>query len=170
MYLKQLYLVTASCHLLLSFMTFHNHIGVCMCQHTWAFCNNLVDLKPCCFFTPTLVLHYCWSVSSCPLLSQLDVTAAMGPDIFTVDWSRWAGAYLFPPPNTTMMLHVCWKLLSFYGQILLTAPFWPAQTWFPQLLQWCHQLLPLGRDALANVPTSSQFSLGLHAWSFCVKS
>ena len=92
-------------------------------------------------------------------------TNAGGPDAFKVDWGRWEFIYLFPPPQTQVMLRVLKKLQHFKGKSLLIAPLWERQPWFPMLMQLEPRYIPLPHNAIPQV-TSPQLmtSLRLHGW------
>ena len=94
-------------------------------------------------------------------------TPAGGPDAFLSDWNRWDYVYLFPPPDTRTMLEVFRHLEVFRGRVLLVAPRWEAQPWFPVLLRHRPRSLPLVGEVISQ-ECSEQFltSLRLTAWSF----
>ena len=100
-------------------------------------------------------------------LAESVETPTGGPDAFLTDWNRWEYLYLFPPPVAQTMLEVFRHLESFRGRVLLVAPRWEAQPWFPALLRRRPRSLPLTGEVLSH-ECSERFltSLRLHAWSF----
>ena len=102
-------------------------------------------------------------------LSLVTKTAEGGPDALTENWNRWQYVYLFPPPNTKLMMKVIYRLRAFQGQVLMITPLWEAQPWVHDLLQWCPNPHPLAREALEErIPEEMWKSLRLHVWSFSV--
>ncbi len=99
-----------------------------------------------------------------PLFASLDRTHHLC-DALHLEWNQWDHIYLFPPFH--MIQLVLCKLQGFRGRVLLVAPFWPARSWFPRLLQWCPAPVPLPPDPLKQ-PLNKllQRSLALHAWAF----
>ena len=94
-------------------------------------------------------------------------TPAGGPDAFKVPWDTWNYIYLFPPPNTRIMLQVARRLELYRGRALLIAPYWKTQPWFPMLQALGPRHLTLPHNALQQ-ETSSQLMTSLHltAWLF----
>ena len=86
-------------------------------------------------------------------LTMSHKTKAGGPDALTEDWNRGSYIYLFPPPVTLMLHKIILKFRRFRGKVLLIAPFWTAQPWFHQLIEWCPQ--PLMLIIVSVGPTSS---------------
>ena len=74
--------------------------------------------------------------------------------------------YLFPPPQTQVVLLMMKKLEHFKGKVLLIAPYWERQPWFPMLIPMGPRHLPLPLNAITQV-TAPQLmtSLRLHGWS-----
>ena len=98
-------------------------------------------------------------------LSRTLRTPSGGPDAFSEDWNRWKFIYLFPPPNTQVMLRVMALLEGFRGQALLVAPRWETQPWFAALARLRPRSLPLPLDALVQeFPADFMESLRLTAW------
>ena len=101
-------------------------------------------------------------------VSPIPDRLAWAADALSMDW-RGLDAYLFPP--FSLLLTVLRKIHVSPGRFLLVAPNWPAQPWFPGLLQLLVDLprcLPLRPDLLTqrrgrvlhpDVPI-----LQLHAW------
>ena len=81
---------------------------------------------------------------------------------------RWQGmwAYAYPPPP--LLVQVLTKVLEDGAEMILIAPLWPAQPWFPRLLDLLSdwpRVLPLRPDLLSQGSTQSwgeQYHL--HAW------
>ena len=118
--------------------------------------------------TPSIDLFASQTNHRLPLyISLTERTIAGGPDALKERWDRWDYIYLFPPPNTQIMLKVAHKLTRYRGRALLIAPWWETQPWFPLLLRLRPRTLPLQDNALRQ-ETSSLFmtSLRLHAWNF----
>ena len=102
-------------------------------------------------------------------ISRTMKTRAGGPDAFSVDWNRWDFLYLFPPPLTSIMLKVLRQLRSFRGKVMLIAPLWPAQPWYPELVRQCPSPVPLRQDCLVGEDTRKLSSLlKLHVWNFSI--
>ena len=100
-------------------------------------------------------------------LSLTETTPAGGPDALRTPWSHWGFIYLFPPPNTRLVLQVARRLENYKGRALLIAPHWETQPWFP-ILQALHPISqPLPHDAILQ-ETSCQLLTSLHltAWLF----
>ena len=74
----------------------------------------------------------------CPVPIAIEVNA------LSLDWNRWDRIYLFPP--TTVLSEVVEILLSFRGQGILIAPYWPEAPWFPFLLEMDPDPVPLPED------------------------
>ena len=118
--------------------------------------------------TPQVDLFAAPSNHRLPLfLSEAVKTRAGGPNAFTEDWNRWEFVYLFPPPATQVMLSVFRHLESFRGRVLLIAPHWEAQPWFPALLRR-RPLSRLLEGRVLRQECSDPFmtSLRLTAWHF----
>ena len=100
-------------------------------------------------------------------LSLTEATPAGGLDALRTPWEHWGFVYLFPPPNTRLMLQVARRLEQYPGRALLIAPHWETQPWFPilQALRPTTRTLPL--DALVQESSSQLMtSLRLTAWLF----
>ena len=71
------------------------------------------------------------------------------------------------PPATKILQEVINHIKSYKGRVLLIAPFWEAQPWFPTLKVWCPNPLLLGSACLCdNEAAPLLTSLRLNAWSF----
>jgi hypothetical protein len=100
--------------------------------------------------------------------SPLPDPLAWGMDALSHDWNGMY-AYLFPP--FTLLLSALRKVSESSGLFLLIAPRWPAQPWFPMLLDLLvdsPRLLPLREDLLSQREGSlfhqNLSMLNLHAW------
>ena len=100
-------------------------------------------------------------------LTLTEETPAGGPDALRTPWGQWDFIYLFPPPNTRMMLQVARRLKRFKGRALLIAPYWETQPWFPTLQSLGPKSWPLPDDSLLQ-ESSCQLrkSIRLTAWPF----
>ena len=60
---------------------------------------------------------------------------ALGTDAFTVDWNKWKG-YAFPPFS---MIGRCLRQVQVQQvvELVIVTPVWPAQAWYPLLLELC---------------------------------
>ena len=132
-------------------------------------------LKPACFDvicdwagTPEIDLFASSTNHQLPqYLSRTEVTSAGGPDALKTPWNRWEFIYLFPPPNTRLMLQVARRLESHRGRALLVAPHWETQPWFPILQALEPARLPLPLDAILQESASQlQTFFHLTAWLF----
>ena len=102
-------------------------------------------------------------------VTRCKATPTAGPDAMSLDWNQWEYIYLFPPPNTTLMMRVISHLKDFQGKVLLIAPKWESQIWSHDLMRWCPEPVPLPLQALeGEISTQLMSSLRLHAWSFYV--
>ena len=100
-------------------------------------------------------------------ISRTVRTPAGGPDALSEDWNRWTSIYLFPPPNTSLMLQIIQHLRSYRGRVLLIAPLWKVQPWTHALLKWCPNPYHLQGLILEEISSMDLIkSLNLHAWSF----
>ena len=103
-------------------------------------------------------------------ISLTHKTQAGGPDAFRTNWNRWNFIYLFPPPNTRVLLQVANRLEVFRGRALLIAPWWETQPWFPTLLRLGPRTLDLPAGALRQESSLALMtSLRLTAWDFSAK-
>ena len=92
-------------------------------------------------------------------------------DAFSVPWTH-LQAYAFPPfPLLTKVLR---KAREEQANLILVAPFWPAQPWFPELLHLSHvppMRLHVGPKSLlqprSGIPHGNPGTLNLHAWLLC---
>jgi len=96
---------------------------------------------------------------------------AWAVNALSVDWTQVLG-YAFPP--FALLPQVLQKLDSRPTTLLLIAPAWPRQSWFPSLLRlsWRHPLqLPVRKDLLfqhhMSVFHPKPEVLHLHAWWLC---
>ena len=100
-------------------------------------------------------------------VSPMPDDLAWGTDALTFDWNGLYG-YVFPP--FILLLAVLRKIQTSDGFFVLIAPNWPAQPWFPLLLQLCVDRplkLPLFPDLLTQqsvVHHPFLQKLDLHAW------
>ena len=133
------------------------------------------SLTPACFAslcrwagTPSIDLFASRRNHRLPLfLSLTEETPAGGPDALRTSWEQWDSIYLFPPPNTRVMLLVARRLEVYPGTALLIAPWWETQPWFPILLGRRPLTWPLPEDALIQETSCLLMkSLRLTAWIF----
>ena len=59
----------------------------------------------------------------------------LGTDAFTLDWSQWKG-YAFPPFS---LIGRCSRQVQVLqvAELVIVTPVWPAQAWYPLLLELC---------------------------------
>ena len=92
-------------------------------------------------------------------------------DAFSISWSILL-SYAFPPfPVLTKVLR---KAREDWATLVLVAPYWPAQPWFPDLLLLSHVPpipLAIGPRSLlqprSGIPHGNPGALSLHAWLLC---
>ena len=65
-------------------------------------------------------------------VSPVQDVEAFAINAFTQDWNQWSLVYAYPPTN--MILRVLNHMEGFRGTVLLIAPIWPNQNWYPLLL------------------------------------
>jgi len=53
-------------------------------------------------------------------------------DAMSLDWNCWNSIYLFPPVKSLLL--VLSYLPRYQGQVIIIAPWWLGQSWFPTLL------------------------------------
>ena len=132
------------------------------------------------------VLDYVWEVWDKPVVDlfatrfnhRLPVYASPVPDpqAWAVDAlaCSWIGldAYAFPPHS--LLQRVLRKAEEEAPRLILVAPRWPAQLWFPDLLMLSHVpplRLPVGERGLqqprSRIYHSNPGWLDLHAWLLC---
>ena len=99
---------------------------------------------------------------------------AWAVDALSMSW-KGLSAYAFPP--WTILGKVLRKIRSDRPSIILIAPKWPAQAWYPDLLNLCHVpplRLTLTGDRLlqprSGIPHPNVQALHLHAWLLCSKN
>ena len=133
------------------------------------------SLTPACFAsictwagTPEVDLFASQSNHRLPLfLSLTEETSAGGPDALRTPWDQWDFVYLFPPPNTRIMIQVARRLELYQGRALLIAPHWETQPWFSTLRSLRPSTRPLPQDALLQETACHLMkSLRLTAWLF----
>ncbi len=100
--------------------------------------------------------------------------AAFGVDALSVPWEGFRVAYAYPP--TALMRDVLGKLKGLDMILILIAPWWPNQSWFPDLLELSidHPVeLPVTRNLLTQ-PVGGRIVhhyrpqvLALTAWCLC---
>ena len=104
-------------------------------------------------------------------VSPVPDPAAWAVDALAISWKGLI-AYAFPPfPIVARVLH---KVRQERPTMILVAPRWPAQPWFPDLLHLCHvppvplQVGPRGLlQPRSGVPHANPQLLHLHAWLLC---
>ena len=96
---------------------------------------------------------------------------ALASDALSISWSGLLG-YAFPP--LPLMGKVLKKAREDNARLILIAPKWPAQAWFPDLLHLTHvpplKLLVKERSLVqprSGVPHKNPSLLNLHAWLLC---
>ena len=104
-------------------------------------------------------------------VSPVQDPEALAVDALSLDWAGWV-AYAFPP--LPLLQKVVRKARTDRPCLLLIAPKWPAQPWFPELLELAvEDPLPLSvgpRDLLqprSGIPHANPGLLRLHAWHLC---
>ena len=132
------------------------------------------------------VLDYIWELWEKPLVDlfatrfnhRLPVYVSPVPDpqawaidALALSW-RGLDAYAFPPIN--LLPRVLTKAETEAPRLILVAPRWPAQPWFPDLLSLSHLPpipLPVGARGLlqprSGIPHGNPCWLDLHAWLLC---
>ena len=132
------------------------------------------------------ILNYVWEQWEKPLVDlfatrfnhrlPIYVSPVPDPQAWAVDAlaCSWKGlnAYAFPPLN--LLERVLRKAELDAPRLILVAPRWPAQPWFPDLLSLCHLPpipLPVGARGLlqprSGIPHGNPLWLDLHAWLLC---
>ena len=103
-------------------------------------------------------------------MSPIPEPRALGVDALSQDW-RGRSMYMFPP--FPLLNNDTQKLRSTQAaEVILIAPWWPNQSWFPHLLRLCveHPLcFPYRPDLLSQQDqkcVSDGKSYHLHAWRF----
>ena len=119
--------------------------------------------------TPEVDMFATLSNSHLPrFMSPVPEPRALAVDALSQDWQR-RSMYMFPP--FPLLSKVMQKLRSTQvAEVVLVAPWWPSQSWFPHLLRLCveHPLvLPYRRDLLSQQDQkyiSDGKSYHLHVW------
>ena len=89
-------------------------------------------------------------------VSWLPDPGASAVDAFTMDWNTNGVLYAFPP--FSLMGHVLQKIETEAADVILVAPRWPTQSWYPRLLRLLVQhpiVLPF-RKGLVTLPFDRQ--------------
>ena len=101
-------------------------------------------------------------------MSPIQEPRALAVDALSQDWQ---GRSMYMCPRFPLLSKVIQKLGSTQtAELILTAPWWPSQSWFPHLLRLCveHPLVfPYRRDVLSQQDqkyVSDGKSYHLHAW------
>ena len=99
---------------------------------------------------------------------------ALGQDALSSKWEGLLG-YAFPP--LPLLARVIRKARLERASLILIAPYWPAQPWFPDLLSLSHvpplKLVIRERNLIqprSGIPHSNAAFLNLHAWLLCGQS
>ena len=107
-------------------------------------------------------------------ISPVPDPQALGQDALSISWEGMIG-YAFPP--LCLMNKVIRKARIDQASIILVAPFWPYQPWFPDLLGLTHTpplKLEVHKNGLvqprSGVPHKNPAFLNLHAWLLCGQS
>ena len=119
--------------------------------------------------TPEVDMFATLSNSHLPrFMSPVPDPRALAVDALSQDWQG-RSMYMFPP--FPLLSKVVQKLRSTQvAEVILVAPWWPSQPWFPHLLRLCveHPLsLPYRQDLLSQQDQkyiSDRKSFHLHAW------
>ena len=119
--------------------------------------------------TPEVDMFATLSNSQLPwFMSPIPELGALAVDALSQDWQG-RSMYMFPP--FPLVHKVMQKLRSTQvAEVILVAPWWPTQSWFPHLLRLCveHPLvLPYRRDLLSQQDQkyiSDERSYHLHVW------
>jgi len=107
-------------------------------------------------------------------VAPVHLPGAWDIDAMSMNWEgMWAYAY----PPTPLLSKVIQKILSENCLIVLIAPFWPAQSWFPSLVNLAidhPRKLPQFGNKLLKQPHINKYhqaleTLQLHAWLLCRK-
>ena len=109
-----------------------------------------------------------WNTKLPTFVSLVPAPLALAVDALSMSWQNlWD--YAFPPYQ--LLTKVLTKLRQSNTQMLLVAPAWPAQPWFPDLLDLSvdHPRHLLVMETLLKEPRSDRFHLDpgrlqLHAW------
>lgn len=96
--------------------------------------------------------------------------AAVGTDAFLQDWNKYTRVYIYPDP--LMIGRVIKKLNQSTTEIILIAPMWKSQVWYPQVLEALIDFprsLPMMTDLIQdqrsqNHPLQEKGVLNLVAW------
>ena len=96
---------------------------------------------------------------------------AWAVDALSIPWKGFQG-YAFPP--IPILGKVIKKARLDQASLILICPYWPAQPWFPDLLQLTHVpplALQVSKKALvqprSGIPHGNPSTLNLHAWLLC---
>ena len=116
---------------------------------------------------------FCLSIlsSTADYVSSAHVSEDWAVDALSIPWTDLLG-YAFPP--FAIISKVIRKARLEGARLILIAPWWPSQPWFPELLSLSHESaipLVLGPRSLlqprSGVPHSNPQVLSLHAWLLC---
>ena len=73
-----------------------------------------------------------WNAQLPRFVSWIPQPGAFAVDAFSLNWASLSG-FAFPP---FALIHRCLaKIISEQADVVLITPFWPAQTWFPLILE-----------------------------------
>ena len=124
------------------------------------------------WFTPQVDLFATRFSHRLPVyMSPVPDPAALAVDALAQDWSRLVG-YAYPP--FPILGKVIRKARLESATLILVAPLWPAQPWFPDLTALSHvapmplQVGPRGLlQPRSGIPHGNPQLLNLHAWLLC---
>ena len=141
-------------------------------QTEWTLCHHVLPKIWTRFFRPHLDLFATRFSHRLPVyVSPVPDGAAWAVDALTLDWSS-LQAYAFPP--LALLPKVVQKARRDEACLILVAPMWPAQPWFPDLLQMSQgDPLPLNLrkgdlvQPRTGVPHGNVDHLNLHAFLVC---
>ena len=135
----------------------------------WSLCPRVFDLIGQAFFRPQVDLFATSANAKVPVFfSPLPESTALGTDAISHSWDgMWAYAY----PPTGFVREVLKKFQVSKCELILVAPAWPKQPWYPLLLSLLvdePRALPV-KEKLLRQPRTSFFHLNpgmlrLHAW------
>ena len=141
-------------------------------QTEWTLVHSILDPIWKAWFTPQVDLFASKFSSRLPIyVSPVPDPQAWAVDAFSIPWSSLL-SYAFPP--IPILGKVLRKAREDNARMVLVAPHWPAQPWFPELLFLSHVppiKLQVGPRSLlqprSGIPHGNPGVLNLHAWLLC---
>ncbi len=116
----------------------------------WRLHPEKVQLMWRCFGDAQVDLFASLDTSHCQLFFSLS-EGTLGANALAHSWPRGLRKYMFPP--VSLLIQTLCKVREDEEQVLLVVPYWPNQTWFPELMllatapPW---QIPLRRDFLSQ--------------------